>query len=165
MRTNHPAHLKAFDYVGLHRYFLTFCTDYRQKFFVDASNVELTLKQILRSAIENQFAITAYCFMPDHLHLLVEGETDSSNCLTFIKKAKQYSGFYFSQARGQKLWQRYGYERIVREDENSLQVARYILENPIRAKLVGSLRDYPFIGSQQYSIEQLIDGMIDPESA
>ena len=26
--------------------------------------------------------------------------------------AKQYSGFYFSKARGQKLWQRYGFYSI-----------------------------------------------------
>ena len=36
--------------------------------------------------------------MPDHLHLVVEGESDESNRLTFIRKAKQYSGFYFAKA-------------------------------------------------------------------
>ena len=165
MHTNYPSHLKSFDYLGLHRYFLTFCTDHRQTFFADAANVDIVFRQILRSAIENKFAVIAYCFMPDHLHLLIEGESDSSDCLTFVKKAKQYSGFYFSKARGQKLWQRYGYERIVRDEENTLDVARYVLDNPIRAGLVSDLRHYPFVGSQKYSLEQLIDGVMDPRSA
>ena len=143
MRTNYPTHLKAFDYIGLHRYFLTFCTDYRQRFFVEKSKVELTLTQILRAATETDVAVVAYCFMPDHVHLLVEGESDSSDCLAFIKKAKQYSGFYFSRANGKKLWQRYGYERIVRDDENTLDVARYVLSNPIRSGLVADLRSIP----------------------
>jgi putative transposase len=165
MLTNHPAHLKAFDYVGLHRYFLTFCTNYRKKFFTDAATVELVLAQILRASIENRFAVIAYCFMPDHLHLLVEGESDSSDCLTVIKKAKQYSGFHFAQARREKLWQRYGYERVVRDEEHTLDVARYVLNNPLRAGLVADLRRYPFIGSVKYSLDQLIDGVLDPRSA
>jgi len=159
MRTNQPGHLKSFVYAGLHRYFLTFCTDRRQKFFVDSAAVELVLSQILRAGAENRFAVLAYCFMPDHVHLLVEGEADSSDCLVFIKKAKQYSGFYFSKARGSKLWQRYGYERIVRDDEVTLHVARYMLNNPVRAGLVADPREYPFIGSERYSLAELLDGV------
>src|SRR6185436_11190051 len=106
MRSNYPQHLKAFDYLGLHRYHLRFCTDTRQRLFEEQSNVKLVLEQISRAATENHFAVIAYCFMPDHLHLLVEGESDDSDCLMFIRKAKQYSGFYFSKARGRRLWQR-----------------------------------------------------------
>ena len=161
MRTNYPRHLPAFDYVGIHQYFLTFCTDLRRRWFIDSANVTLVLSQILRASTENQFAVIAYCFMPDHLHLVVEGECDASNCLTFIKKAKQYSGFYFAKARGEKLWQRYGYERIIREDEDMLQVARYVLQNPVRSGMVTDVREYPFVGSQRYALEQLLDGMMD----
>src|SRR5258707_1293021 len=31
-----PGHLKTFDYTGLHRYFLTFCTDKRRHLFVSS---------------------------------------------------------------------------------------------------------------------------------
>ena len=62
-------------------------------------------------------------------------------------------------------WQRYGYERIVREDENMLDVARYVLQNPIRAGLVIDVREYPFVGSRRFSLDQLLDGMIDARSA
>src|SRR5207248_1955314 len=126
MRTNQPGHLTSFDYRGLYRYSLTFCTDYRRRLFVDGANVAIALPQILRAASENHFAVLAYCFMPDHLHLVVEALDDQADCRNFIKKAKQYSGFYFSQARGQKLWQRYGYERVLRDDEATLDVVRYI---------------------------------------
>ena len=33
MRTNRPARLRTFSYVGIHRYSLTFCTDRRSKPF------------------------------------------------------------------------------------------------------------------------------------
>ena len=67
--------------------------------------------------------------MPDHLHLLVEGLTDGADCRAFIQRAKQFSGFYFKKAHGKRLWQRYGFERVLRNDEFMLSVARYILEN------------------------------------
>ena len=74
MLTGNPGHLKSFDYVGLYRYFLTFCTDNRDHHFVAHEHVDVVLEQILRSTSDTGFAMVAYCFMPDHVHLLVEAE-------------------------------------------------------------------------------------------
>ena len=164
MRTNQPGHLKAFDYRGLHRYSLTFCTDCRRRVFVEAGVVTLVTAQILRAAIENHFAVIAYCFMPDHVHLLIEGLQDDADCLRFIKCAKQYSGYYYSKLRGEKLWQRYGFEHVLRDDELVPVIARYILQNPVRAGLVVDARDYPYAGSQTYSIEELLEATADLRS-
>jgi putative transposase len=95
VHTKSPAHLKTFDYRGLHRYSLTFCTDFRKRVFVDATSVTLVAHQILRAANQTHFAIIAYCFMPDHVHLVAEGTRDDSDLLRFIKLAKQLSGFSF----------------------------------------------------------------------
>ena len=159
MRTGNPGHLNAFDYLGPHRYSLTFCTDRRQKLFTTKDVVDLVLEQIARAATEYQFEITTYCFMPDHLHLLVEGKSAGSDAKQFIARAKQYSGFYYKQARGSKLWQRYGFEHVLRDDELTLVVAKYILENPIRAGLVKRVEDYPFLGSLVYSLPDLLEAI------
>jgi putative transposase len=164
MRTNQPGHLKAFDYLGLYRYFLTFCTDYRRPVFLNARVVELTLSQISTAARQQRFALLAYCFMPDHLHLLVEALSDGSDCRSFIKIAKQLSGYYFSREFSHKLWQRYGFERVLRDDEATLVVAKYILRNPVRAGLVCDVREYPFVGFEQFSVEQIMDGISDVPS-
>jgi REP element-mobilizing transposase RayT len=97
--------------------------------------------------------------MPDHVHLLVEGLSDASNALTFIDRAKQYSGYYFKQAFCTRLWQRYGFEHTLRNDEVALSVARYILDNPIRAGLVQRVQDYPFCGSLMHPIEHILDAV------
>jgi putative transposase len=156
MLTNKPPHLKHFDYTGFHRYSLTFCTDQRRPLFIERDAVNLVLSQISRAATERDFAVTAYCFMPDHLHLLVNGQSETAECKGFIKLAKQYSGYYYAQEFHHKLWQRYGYERTLREDEETRTAARYILENPVRANLVADVRDYPFAGSLVYELEDLI---------
>jgi putative transposase len=115
MFTNKPEHLKTFDYLGLHRYFLTFCTFERRRLLIETDRVELVMLHIRRTAGEQGMAVLAYCCMPDHLHLLVEGQSEDSDCRRFIARAKQFSGFYFKRTFGGPLWQRYGYERTLRD--------------------------------------------------
>ncbi len=115
------------------------------------------MTQISRAATENAFAVVAYCFMPDHLHLLIEARSDASDGKRFIKAAKQYSGFYYSKAHGQRLWQRYGFDHVLRHDEKTAVVARYILMNPVRARLCERIEDYPFAGSLIYPLPALLD--------
>lgn len=97
--------------------------------------------------------------MRDHVHLLVEGQSDNSDCREFISRAKQYSGFHDQATSGKRLWQRYGYERTLRGEEAAVSVARYILENPVRAGLVELIDQYKFSGSSVYTIEQLIEAV------
>ena len=115
------------------------------------------LSQILRAAGNEHFAILAYCFMPDHVHLLVEGLADSSNALRFIASAKQLSGFHYGKEYQHRLWQRYGFEHVLRGDEDARRVARYILENPVRGGLVACAEDYPFLGSCVWSVSEILD--------
>ena len=157
MITNNPGHLEGFSYVGFHRYSLTFCTDGRRRVFTDAAAVELVVQQLVRAAREQKFSVIAYCFMPDHLHLLVEGTSDNSDGRRFIKAFKQYSGYYYSQERHGTLWQRYGFEHVLRDDEVTVEVVKYILGNPIRAGLAATVEEYPFVGSLVYQLKDLIN--------
>ena len=156
MLTNRPAHLKHFDYTGCHRYSLTFCSDRRRELFREEKVVNLVLSQVSRASTECEFAVIAYCFMPDHLHLLMHGLSEAAQLRRLIALAKQYSGYYYSKEFHGKLWQRYGYERTLRRDEETFAVARYIRENPVRAKLVANVRDYPFVGSLVCGLEDLL---------
>jgi hypothetical protein len=45
---------------------------------------------------------------------------------------------------------------VLRDDEASFTVARYIVENPVRAGLAKVVSDYPFVGSQVYELKDLI---------
>jgi putative transposase len=157
MQTATPGHLKTLTHLGFYRYSLTFCTDHRRHVFTSHDTVDLVLEQISRAARENQFAVIAYCFMPDHLHLLIEGQSESSDCRRFIARAKQYSGFYYSKEFDRRLWQRNGYEHVLRDDEQTHAVARYVLNNPIRAGLVEKVEDYPYVGSLAYELRDLLE--------
>jgi putative transposase len=156
---DYPLPLPAFSYLGPYRYFLTFCTDNRAHLFTDGAVVALVLSQIQRAVSLEGFALLAYCFMPDHSHLLVEGRSAISDARRFIRLAKQFSGYEYSRRHRRHLWQRYGYERVLRSEESTLTVARYIMENPVRAKLVDQVEDYPFLGSDIYTVREILESV------
>jgi putative transposase len=155
--SSYPTHLKHFDYRGVHRYSLTFCTDQRQKHFVAAAPIDRVCTQILRAATQQHFDVVAYCFMPDHLHLLVTGAQDNADLKAFVARAKQFSGFHWSKHADTRLWQRYGYERTLRGEEGTEETVRYLIANPIRAGLATNVNDYAWWGSSLYSREELLD--------
>ncbi len=147
----------TFNYVGRHRYALTFVTFDRNKAFNEPARVNLVLAQILRAAADKQFEIVVYCAMPDHLHMVVEGLSETSDLKGFAKLAKQYSGFYYARAYARaKLWQHGANDHIVRDDVDLLDRVRYVVNNPVAAGLVARPEDYPFLGSQRWSMQELI---------
>jgi len=152
-----PHRLETFSYTGLHRYSLTFCANQRRELFVDADVVQEALAQILQSAAGDGFAVVAYCFMPDHLHLLVEGVSEDADLIAFAKDLKQRIAYRYLRKRAGPVWQKGFYERIVRDDEARLTVAKYILENPVRKGLAREPRDYAFSGSSVWTWDQMME--------
>lgn len=153
----YPPALATFDYLGRYSYFLTFTTDDRRAVFQEAENVNLVQSQILRAATARRFALDAYCYMPDHLHLFARGTAEDSDGRSLIRAAKQLSGFHYKQQRRHALWQRYFFERAIRSEMERAMTIGYILLNPVRAGLAAHPADYPFIGSEVYTIEELIE--------
>ena len=164
MQKRRSLRLPGFDYLGCHRYFLTYGTFARARHFVGRENVGLVSTQFLRAAAEQRFEILTYCFMPDHVHLLVEARDDGADGKAFIARSKQYSGFHFKARTGNRLWQRDSFERVLRDTEGSLAVSRYILASPVRAGLVARPLDYPFSGSFAWDRQALLDVFVESKS-
>ena len=152
----YPKHLDDFSYIGKYSYALTFSVDRRQSKTADREAIDLVVIQFRRAAKTQGFCIFVYCVMPDHAHLIVDGQRDDSDCRAFIKLAKQYSGYYYKQRFGRPLWQRYSYERVIRNDMERALTIRYLLANPVRAGLVADPRRFAGLGSDVHSIEELM---------
>ena len=165
MITNRPRRLSGVSYVGFQRYFVTTCTAFRRTHFNDRSLATETIQQILQLAREFEFAVIAYCGMPDHLHLLLAGRSEQADLERFIKRAKQVTGFAYRQMHDGSLWQPGYHERVLRDDESTLAVARYILENPVRAGLAKALGEWPLAGSDVYSWPELMTAWEDVQQA
>ncbi len=153
--TRTPPRLRGFDYRGIQRYFVTIATKDRRRVFLDGNLVEEILAHLRQHAAAERFSLLAYCFMPDHLHILVEGGDLQANLQRFVARFKQTSAHAFGCRAGGQLWQSGYYDRVLRDDEHSSRVARYIVGNPIRAGLCGQVADYPYTGSDVYPLEEL----------
>jgi len=97
------------------------------------------------AALKCGFSLLAFCFMPDHVHLLVKG-SDDSDLAEFMKSFKQRSSHAYRQMTGHTLWQKSYYDHIIRNEDDQRESFLYILQNPLRAGLVANIEDYPFLG-------------------
>jgi putative transposase len=149
-------------YIGQQWYFLTTCTQDRVPRLRDSEIVSHHLSILREEAGKDSFAIQAYCFMPDHLHLLVNGTRDTSDCLAFINGFKQATGYEFKQATGQRLWQHKPFDHILRPDERWEPVAWYIWMNPVRRGLCARPEDWPFSGSDTLDWKRLMATPMQP---
>jgi putative transposase len=158
MRRGRPPRLAKPLYVGLQRYSLTFCCHERRPLLTAAGTCALVLRHLLRASEKKAVAVFAYCAMPDHLHVIAEGETDQADCLEFARLFKQTSAYEWKQQNeGERLWQVSFYDRVLRDDESTQGAVRYVLENPVRKELVISPGEYRPSGSLIYDKEELIE--------
>ena len=89
--------------------------------------------------------------MPDHVHLVLEGCHESSDLRRFVKVAKQRVSYVFRTELGiPAVWQEGYYERVLRSEEATDVIVRYVLDNPVRAQLVTRAEDYPFSGAKYW---------------
>lgn len=138
--------LTSFDYKGSYAYFVTCSTEQRKPYFKQKAIVNIVLPILEETSTEIGYNVYAYCFMPDHLHILLVGTEDSS-LHRFMKLFKQRSNFSFKKTYGDSLWQRSYYDHVLRKEESLDDVFLYILNNPVRKGLADDYRDYPFSGS------------------
>jgi len=147
--TRKPApRLQTFDYKGQYAYSITICTHNDTPIFTDEQVVKLVLESVYSVCSKEQFRVLAYCFMPDHLHLLLMGE-EKSDLVKTMKAFKQISSYRFRKSHGIPLWQRGYYDHILRKGEDLEIVANYIWANPVRKGLAESIVDYPFSGPKE----------------
>jgi putative transposase len=155
-----PPHLDRRLYVGPVRIFLTMCTFKRAEYFCSQPTVDLVHAELLRTSGELAVEILAYCYMPDHVHLLVTGLTGGVDLLAFARKFRQRAGYAHRRHNGDaRLWQEGFFDRILRDEDGTFQVISYVIGNPVRAGLCASPQDYPHCGSSKYRVEELAAGV------
>jgi putative transposase len=133
--------LSTFQYRGAYAYSVTIVAACRRPVFRESVLVEGCVHHLGISARKYGFMVRAYCFMPDHLHLLVTGD-EWSSLPDFARHFKQLTGYAYSRRTGRKLWQTSYWDHVLRAEEDIEVVARYVWGNPVRAGIVGDYRAY-----------------------
>lgn len=118
-------------------------------FFSDADRQEF-IALLQKMSDQWNVLVAAYCLMSNHYHLLVH--TPDGN---LSRGMRHLNGIYtqrFNRAHkmeGQLFRGRYK-AVLIEDDINLLEVLRYIHRNPVHAKIVKTLTDYPWTSHSGY---------------
>jgi putative transposase len=139
-------------------YSITTAVKGRRPVFRRAEIVATCLEKLREAADKNDFEVVAYCFMPDHLHLLAR-TVENADLVAFMRLFKQLSGYAYRQLTGDSgvLWQTSYYDHVLRQEEDLHDAARYIWGNPVRAGLVESAEEYSYSGSLTMGSEWAVE--------
>ena len=91
-----------------------------------------------------RFIVDAAVVMPDHLHLV--GQLGDSALSAVVHSLKSYTANILSKSGVESpVWQDGYHDHGLRDDEDYRVKVRYVLQNPLRAGLVGRVEDYPYL--------------------
>jgi len=125
-------------------YHVTNRGDGREAIFLDDADRRLFLDVLAGVGDRFNWSVHAYCLMGNHYHLLVE--TPDAN---LSKGMRQLNGVYTQ--RFNRTYRRSGhvfqgrYKAILAQKESYLlELARYVVLNPVRARMVRTPGDWPW---------------------
>lgn len=117
----------------------------RQKIFSDWYVATLACRSFCsRQALQNS-RLLCWVLMPDHAHWLLQlDEPDDISSLVGRMKSISAREVRVHAGRAGSIWYPGFYERAIRREQDLVDVARYIIANPLRGKLCCRLGHYPF---------------------
>jgi putative transposase len=138
----------------------TLCIQDSKPAFNEASLVKIFIEMLTGLTEKSSCTIPVYCFMPDHLHLIVRGTSDSSDVWKTVVAYKQKTGFWLSSKKPEIKWQKDFYDHLIRTDEKLTVHVKYILDNPVRKRLTTGWQEYPYKGAIGYTLDDVLNGIM-----
>jgi REP element-mobilizing transposase RayT len=125
-------------------YHVTSRGDGREDIFLDDDDRELFLNVLKETGEIYNWIFHSYCLMGNHYHLLIE----TPDC-NLSKGMRHLNGVYTQrfnrkQKRVGHVFQGRYKAIIVQKETYLLELARYIVLNPVRARMVRSVKDWPW---------------------
>jgi REP-associated tyrosine transposase len=91
--------------------------------------------------------IGAYVIMPDHLHLFVATDDQKIGISSLMKSLKNtISKALRENGVAPPHWQKTFFDHLLRSSESYSEKWNHVRENPVRARLVSSAEDWPYVG-------------------
>ena len=124
-------------------YLLTAVVEGRRPLFADWRLGRLVVVEMHAEQDAGRVESLAWVLMPDHLHWLValrQGDLE-----TLMRRVKSRSAIAVNRALRTegRVWQKGYHDHAARKEEDLREMARYIVANPLRSRLVKNLGEYP----------------------
>src|SRR3989304_8396376 len=117
----------------------------REKVFLNDEDKEKYLSLLKKYSGKWDSPILAYCLMSNHVHLLTRPTKNESLYKMMQAITLCYTQYInWTYKRTGRLWESRYHSCIVDKEKYLWAVARYIEQNPVRAKIVKKAEDYPY---------------------
>lgn len=103
----------------------------------------MLVAEFKRAHDSGQVNSLAWVVMPDHFHWLLQISDGQLSRVIGATKARCTRSVNNMLGATGPLWQSGFHDRAIRDDEELLPFARYIIANPLRAGLVNRIGDHP----------------------
>lgn len=118
-------------------YFITFVCKNRANLFVDERLARIFCNTIAVNEIQCDCLWLTWVLMPDHFHGLLQlGEKCSLSKAVKHLKGSTARKINVELTQSNSIWQQGFFDRALRKSEDRKQVARYIVANPLRKRIV-----------------------------
>ncbi|HEY6644024.1 REP-associated tyrosine transposase [Povalibacter sp.] len=126
-----------------HYYVVTTATAHRHPLFASLVAGRVILNTLRAQDAAGHTQTLACVVMPDHVHWLVRlvGSQSLSAVVRHVKGRSAHDLNARAQGAG-PVWQKGFHDHAVRSDQSLEAIARYVIENPIRAGIVSCIGDY-----------------------
>lgn len=132
-----------------------------KKCYLSSPSVASIVAKKLQEYDGQFYDLQAYCIMPNHVHILIdtsiqllkedgsyltnppEDYVQLDYIMNRIKGGSSYEANKVLQRTG-RFWQKESYDRFVRDEREWCNTVDYILNNPVKAKLVSDWQDWEY---------------------
>jgi len=134
-------------YWGAKRISITACIADRGRVFTRPEVVAPFVELLRHWTQEKNCYVSIYCFMPDHLHVIIGGNDHTSRPKEAMDEFKESTSRWFLENMPDAHWQKDYHDHLIRISDDWRNHVRYILRNPVRGALCEFPLEYPYLGS------------------
>jgi REP-associated tyrosine transposase len=116
----------------------------RQPIFVEEIDRQRCLERIATAVERFEWICHAYCLMGNHLHLLVTTPKENLSSSMQWLLGRYAQGFNARHALDGHLFQGRFKSRLVLSEPHLVELARYVVLNPVRAGMCRSAAEWPW---------------------
>jgi REP element-mobilizing transposase RayT len=103
------------------------------------------------------YELHAFVVMANHVHLLITPMVEVPTLMQSLKRFTGRKGNQMLGVVGRPFWQDESYDRLVRNDTEFQNMARYIEWNPVKAGLVATRDAFPWSSASVPQVGHLAD--------
>ena len=144
--------IKEYDYSAPGAYFVTICTENREKCLWDTVGAATCRPQetplsytgnVVKNGVlqisehYKNIKIDKFCIMPDHVHLILVIQSDEDGRQVAAPTVSNVVGHmkrWVSMQLGRSIWQKSFYEHGIRNQQDYDEIWEYIDNNPLKYK-------------------------------